>query len=106
VSLQLSSANENSWFTLTPSEKVKCNGQSISYFDTFYIQNYVLNPFEKPVFYMHVNNADIIKSGEEAVMELNGNYEPSKFRARLFLDYHHMKVQTTYLESGDVVRLR
>ena len=91
MKLQLSPANENSWFTLTPSEKVKCNGQSISYLDTFYIQNYVLNSFEKPLFYMHVNSANIINDGgESALMELNGSYEPSKFRARLFLDHSHM----------------
>lgn len=65
VSLQLSPANENSWFTIMPSERVKCNGQSISYLDTFNIQNYVLNAYEKPIFYMHVNNSEILKGGED-----------------------------------------
>lgn len=59
MKLQLSPANENSWFTIVPAEKVKCNGQSISYLDSFHIQNYVVNSYEKPMFYMHVNNNDI-----------------------------------------------
>lgn len=39
-------------------------------------------------------------------MELNGSFEPSKFRARLFLDYTHMKKATVNLESGDVIRIK
>lgn len=55
---------------------------------------------------MHVNNTDIIKGGEEAVMELNGSFEPSKFRARLFLDHSHMSEKHLFLESGDVIRIK
>lgn len=39
-------------------------------------------------------------------MEVNGSFEPSKFRARLFIDYNHMKYERMHFESGDVIRLK
>ena len=54
---------------------------------------------------MHVNSADLIKHGKEMTLEVNGSFQSTKFRAKLFQDYSHMKFEKTCFESGDVIRI-
>jgi hypothetical protein len=105
VGVTLSAPNENSWFILLPREKIKQPGQSVSYLDNFFIQNYVKSTLEKPQFYVHVNNRDLLKVGNVSVCEVNASFEPSQFKARLFIDHKHLKYDKNHTESGDVVRL-
>jgi hypothetical protein len=105
VSLQLTPPNENSWFVLTPSEKIKSMGQAISYLDNFLIQNYIKSLLEKPRFFIHVNTRELLKVGNEAVLEVNASNEPSQFKAKLFADYRHLQNIRSSLHSGDVIRL-
>ena len=77
VGVTLSAPNENSWFVLLPSERIKQPGQSISYLDNFYIQNYVKSRLDKPEFFLHVNNRELLKIGNECVCEVNASFEPT-----------------------------
>ena len=66
---------------------------------------------EKPKFFIHVNTLEIEGSGEEAVLEINGSHEPSKFKARLFMDHNYMQhletnsTSSNILHSGAPIRL-
>lgn len=77
VQLSLTPPNENSWFVLTPSEKIKTMGMAISYLDNFLIQNYIKSLLEKPRFFVHVNTRELLKVGSEAVLEVNASNEKS-----------------------------
>ena len=77
----------------------------MSYLDNFYIQNYVKSSLEKPQFYIHVNNRELLKIGEETVCEVNASFEPTQFKARLFISHGNLKYDKNHIESGDVVRL-
>jgi len=52
--------------------------------DAFHIQNFIGSDHEKPLFYIHVNNIALTKEAAEHILEVNGSYEPTKFRAKLF----------------------
>lgn len=52
-----------------------------------------------------MNSVNLSKLGPEAVLEVNGSHEPSKFCARLFMDYNHLRFDKSNFESGDVLRL-
>ena len=77
----------------------------MSYLDNFYILNYVKSQLEKPQFYVHVNTRDLLKIGKNSVCEVNASFEPTQFKARLFIDYKHLQYDKNHIESGDVVRL-
>lgn len=40
-----------------------------------------------------------------AVLEINGSHEPSKLKARLFMDHNYLYQDKTCLQSGDPIRL-
>ena len=90
VGMTLSAPNENSWFILLPSERIKQPGQSVSYLDNFFMQNYVKSPLEKPQFYVHVNSRELLKIGKECICEVNASFEPTQFKARLFINHKHL----------------
>ena len=50
---------------------------AVSYLDNFLIQNYIKNLLEKPRFFVHVNNRELLKVGKEAVLEVNASNEKS-----------------------------
>jgi hypothetical protein len=52
-------------------------GQAISFLDNFLIQNFIKNIMEKPRFYIHVNTRELLKFGNEAVLEVNASNEQS-----------------------------
>jgi len=84
-----------------PSQKIRYLGQSIAYQDTFYL----LNIKEETPFYVHANVAELRKSGAEALLEINASHEPSRFRAKLFIDFNHMLLSKENLHTGDTIRL-
>ena len=88
-----------------PSQKIKRIGESISYQDSFFIENYVTNRLEKPTFYVHINTSEIKENGEESILEVNGSHEASKIRARLFIDFNHLLSDKANIHSGDTIRL-
>jgi len=60
---------------------------------------------------LHVNTFKIEKHGESSVFEVNGSHEPTRIRARLFLE-HELKEEakkenksSASIQSGDVIRL-
>lgn len=79
----------------------------MSYLDSFYLQNHIHDELQKPLFYVHVNETDLISLGEQAVLEINGSCEPSKLRAKLFLqpDDQLSAEEEVSLKSGDVIRI-
>jgi len=66
----------------------------------------VHSAFEKPQFFVHVNSSDLIRTGDESILEVNGSFESTKLRARLYTDYSHFKFERTFFQSGDVLRLQ
>ncbi|CDW72551.1 inositol-triphosphate receptor [Stylonychia lemnae] len=105
VALQLKDLCEDSWFCLMPSQKIKFQGQSISYLDSFYIQNFIPDKISKPKFFVHVNTYEIQQEWNAAVLEMNGSYEASKLKARLFMDYNYSQTDNKTFQSGDTFRL-
>jgi hypothetical protein len=116
VDLRLSTACERSWFKLMPSQSIKMIGECISYKDTFYLQNVQ----ESTEFFMHVdirplkaNEEDELQLTEgernqlklQKLLDINAGHEPSKFKAKLFIDFNHLLNDKLHLHSADVVQM-
>lgn len=54
---------------------------------------------------MHVNSSDIEENEELAALEVNGSYEPSKLKAKLFMDYNYLHTERSGVHHGDPVKL-
>eukprot|EP00347_Sterkiella_histriomuscorum_P002968 403366109 len=105
VAMQLQEQNNSSWFTLRPSQKIREQGQAVSYQDNFYIQNFDYDhQLDKYQFYVHVS-ADTLAEENIQIVEVNGSNEPSRFKAKLFTDLSSQEEDEEAINSGDTIRL-
>ncbi|CDW75428.1 cation channel family protein [Stylonychia lemnae] len=105
--VELSRPNENSWLTFSPSQKIRQNGQSISYQDSFFINNFIQESleYEKPKLYVHVYTQKFTSENLNKTIEINGNNEASRLKAKLFIDYTFSNTED-FIASADTVKLQ
>ncbi len=71
VEINLSSVHKASWCKFMPSQRIRHVGESISYQDSFFIEN------DQEPFYLHINEM-VCKSAEQ-VLEISGSHLASRF---------------------------
>eukprot|EP00347_Sterkiella_histriomuscorum_P015845 403355467 len=109
VACQILPLNENSLLSISPSDRLRQNGQIILYQDAFLFQNFI-DPFvSKQAQYVHVNLTNLMKDHQKAILEVNGSSDTTPFKARLFQPYNFANDTEDYeeiLKSGQLIRFQ
>lgn len=96
----LSETRNESWFCVTPSSSQSSFGEVVNFNDYFHIKGLESN------FYFHVFKKPYDEFDDFKTFALNASQDASKMRAKLFMSYNNSEKEKSFVQSGDVIRLR
>lgn len=100
--MYLSETTDFSWFCIEPTFDLIQIGSVINYKDFFQIKSISsTTPFYFHIYKKPADEFNLLKS-----FLLNASQTPSRLKAKLFMSHMESEKEKTFIQSGDVVRIR
>jgi hypothetical protein len=100
--MYLSDTTDFSWFCIEPTSEVTQIGSVINFKDYFQIRSIS----STTPFYFHIYKKPEDEFNVAKSFLLNASQEPSRLKAKLFMSHMESEKEKTYIQSGDVIRLK